>query len=195
MYSLFSICGQLLGLFLLMSAFRERAQILASLLAKSDKLNLSAMAELVDSSAKMSIMPTFTRWVRDSIYLQFETGNLFRDDEALVHACRQASSSANVAENAGDAFVTQGFGRTIVYNILLKLPGMERLAGDLHDAIVEDLAGYFVANVGFGPYAAEVLGLRRLYKFTPGLEMNREVGAACLNKPFICCNAKVWMRL
>ena len=41
----------------------------------------------------MSIMPTFTRWVRDSIYLQFETGNLFRDDEALVHACRQASSS------------------------------------------------------------------------------------------------------
>ena len=125
----------------------------------------------------MSIMPTFTRWVRDSIYLQFETGNLFRDDEALVHACRQASSSANVAENAGDAFVTQGFGRTIVYNILLKLPGMERLAGDLHDAFVEDLAGYFVANVGFGPYAAEVLGLRRLYKFTPGLEMNREVEA------------------
>ena len=34
-----------------MSAFRERAQILSSLLAKSDKLNLSAMAEPVDSSS------------------------------------------------------------------------------------------------------------------------------------------------
>ena len=125
---------------------------------------------------KMSlVMPRFTRWLQDSIYLQLQTGNLFRGDEALVHGPKKTSSSANAAENAGDEFITRGSGRTIVYNILLMLPGMAHVGGEHHDAIAEDLVRYFAQNVGFGPYAAEVLGLRHLYSFTPGLILNREI--------------------
>ena len=120
-------------------------------------------------------MSRFTRWLQDTIWLQFQVGNLFHEGEGLVHSCRATSSAANAAENAGDEFLTRGGGRDIVLSQLLMLPGMARLDSELQADVCGMLVHYFCANVAFGPYAAEVLGLRQVYAFTPGLALNREI--------------------
>ena len=126
--------------------------------------------------SSLMILHRFTRWLQDSIYLQFQTGNLFVDDgEALVHSCKASSSSANTAENAGDHFMCTGSGRTRVRKILSMLPEASRVPSEDLQEAAQCVAEYFVANVGFGPYAAEALGLRELYSFTPGLQLDREV--------------------
>ena len=120
-------------------------------------------------------MSRYTRWLRDTIFLQFQGGKLLREGEELIHACRATSSAANAAENAGDEFLTRGHGRGIVMSQLLMLPGMSRFDGKDQADFCGKLARYFCANVGFGPYATEALRLREMYAFTPGLALNTEI--------------------
>ena len=121
------------------------------------------------------LMCRYTLWLQDTIWLQLQGGRLFRDGERVVHSCRATSSAANAAENAGDEFLTRGRGRGMLMNQLLMLPGMSRIRADSQADVCCQLARYFCANVGFGPYAAEALDLRQLYTFTPGLRLTREV--------------------
>ena len=120
-------------------------------------------------------MSRYTRWLQDTIWLQFQGGTLFLKGEDLVHSCRATSSAANAAENAGDEFLTRGHGRGIVMSQLLMLPGMTRLSAECQADFCCQLARYFCANVGFGPYATEALRLRDMYTFTPHLALNGEI--------------------
>ena len=138
-----------------------------------DETSLPLSLSLV--STPPVVMLRYTRLLRETVWLQLQGGNLFREGERLVHRCGATYSAANKIENAGDEFVTRGRGRDIVLNQLLMLPGMSKLDAEAQAGVCRELCTYFCGNVGFGPYAAEALGLRELFSFTPGLILNREI--------------------
>ena len=104
-------------------------------------------------------------------------GDLFREGEDRVHACRNTSTPGNRLENAGDRWMCTGGGRDVIVKILQGLPDLHTSGPPyLHDA-AKHIAEYLVGNVNFGPYASAALQLHRCFRFQPGLKWTNELCA------------------
>jgi hypothetical protein len=128
-----------------------------------------------DTSTDLKASQDFTKFLADFVYMTVRFGDLFHEDEDLVHSCREANTPANQLENAGDHWICQGPGLDVIEKILQGLP-VDLDAGLLSEA-ARWIGEYLVGNVTFGTYASTALQLDRCFRYQPGLHWTNEMCA------------------
>ena len=128
------------------------------------------------------LMSEFTSWLKNTIWLVFQTEGLFRDEDSLSIYCRAFSKSSRAAVTDADHFFMKGKGRDLLRKQLLEIPEMGKLDESAQADVCDMLGYYFSADRCFAPYAAEVLGLREKYAFAPEVVIDKKTLAVLFNR-------------